>query len=71
MGYPWPWGTVPELINIDIYWETPENRALMPEGSQQSTQIILLTNKAIFSTKERYANIVRLPLKCITGRFTF
>ena len=61
MSYPWPWGTVPESINIDIYWETPENRALMPEGSQQLTQIILLTNKTIFSTKERYVDIVRLP----------
>ena len=61
MAYPRPWGTVPELVNIDGLWGIPENWALMPEGSQQTTQIVLLTNKTTFATKERYVDVVRLP----------
>lgn len=58
---PRPWGQVPELINVNGVWGIPENWAQLPEGSQQTTRMILVTNNKKLPTKERYVDIVHLP----------
>lgn len=44
MTYSRPWGTVPDLVNIDGKWGIPENWSSMPEGAQPTLQIVLKTN---------------------------
>lgn len=56
-----PWGTVPELVNINGLWGIPENEALLPEGAQQVTRIILHTNNKNLESSERYVDVVALP----------
>lgn len=58
---PRPWGEVPSLVNIDGIWGIPENWNILPEGSQPSLRITLLTNNKILPTKERYIDVVSLP----------
>ena len=41
MTYSRPWGTVPDLVNIDGKWGIPENWATMPQDSQSVMQIVL------------------------------
>lgn len=60
-AYPRPWGQVPDLVNINGIWGIPENWALLPEGSQSVTRIVLLTNNKNFSTNERYVDVTHLP----------
>ena len=61
MNYPRPWGTVPDLVNVNGLWGIPENWSAMPEGSQPTTRITLLTNNKNLDTNERYIDIVHLP----------
>ncbi|MGN0333022.1 MAG: N-acetylmuramoyl-L-alanine amidase family protein [Lachnospiraceae bacterium] len=61
MAYPRPWGTVPDLVNIDGVWGIPENWASLPEGSQPTMRITLYTNYKNLSTPERYVDVVHLP----------
>lgn len=56
-----PWGTVPDLVNIDGIWGIPENEALLPEGAQPYTRIVLYTNNKNLDSKERYVDVVHLP----------
>ena len=58
---PRPWGEVPQLVNIDGIWGIPENWAILPEGSQPTLRITLVTNNNILPTKERYIDVVSLP----------
>ena len=44
MNYSRPWGTAPDLVNVDGKWGIPENWSSMPEGSQPTLQIVLKTN---------------------------
>ena len=37
MTYSRPWGTVPDLVNIDGKWGIPENWSSMPEGAQPTS----------------------------------
>lgn len=60
-AYPRPWGTVPELKNVDGVWAIPENLPSLPEGTQPTLQIVLLTNNNKLPTKERYIDVVKLP----------
>lgn len=59
--YSRPWGQIPDLVNIDGVWGIPENWSSIPEGSQSTLQIVLLTNNKNFATRERYIDVVRLP----------
>ena len=59
--FPRPWGTVPDLVNINGVWGIPENWADLPEESQPLLQIILKTNNKNLSTDKRYINVVHLP----------
>ena len=61
MTYQRPWGTVPDLVNVDGKWGIPENWAILPEGSQPTLRITLVTNNNILPTKERYIDVVSLP----------
>ena len=60
-NYSRPWGQLPDLVNVDGVWGIPENWALIPEGSQPTLQVVLLTNNKNFTSKERYIDVVRLP----------
>lgn len=59
--YSRPWGQIPDLVNVDGVWGIPENWSSIPEGSQTTLQIVLLTNNKNFATRERYIDVVRLP----------
>ena len=61
MTYPRPWGTVPDLVNIDGIWGIPENWSILPEGSQSTLQIVLQTNYKNLDTDKRYIHVVHLP----------
>ena len=61
LTYPRPWGTVPDLVNINGLWGIPENWDDMPEGSQPTTQIVLKTNNKNLDTDKRYIHVVHLP----------
>lgn len=61
LNYPRPWGTVPDLVNINGKWGIPENWASMPEGAQPTLQIVLKTNYKTLSTDKRYIHVVHLP----------
>ena len=61
MTYARPWGTVPDLVNIDGKWGIPENWSSMPEGAQPTLQIVLKTNYKTLNTNKRYVNVVHLP----------
>ena len=58
---PRPWGEAPSLVNIDGVWGIPENWGTLPEGSQPTLRITIVTNNKILSTKERYIDVVSLP----------
>ena len=59
--YPRPWGTVPDLVNVNGVWAIPDNQASLPEGIQPATRIVLLTNNKNMDTNERYIDVVHLP----------
>lgn len=59
--YPRPWGQVPDLINVDGVWAIPENQPMLPEGTQNTLQIVLVTNNKKLPQKERYIDVVSLP----------
>ena len=61
MTYSRPWGTVPDLVNVDGKWGIPENWSSMPQDSQPVLQIVLKTNYKTLSTDKRYVNVVHLP----------
>ena len=61
MTYARPWGTVPDLVNINGKWGIPENWSSMPEGAQPTLQIVLKTNYKTLATDKRYVNVVHLP----------
>ena len=61
MTYSRPWGTVPDLVNINGKWGIPENWSSMPEGAQPTLQIVLKTNYKTLNTDKRYVNVVHLP----------
>ena len=61
MEYSRPWGTVPDLVNINGVWGIPENWASLPEGSQPTLRITLWTNNGNMSTNERHIDVVHLP----------
>ena len=61
MTYSRPWGTVPDLVNIDGKWGIPENWSSMPEDAQPTLQIVLKTNYKTLNTDKRYVNVVHLP----------
>ena len=58
---PRPWGQVPELVNINGLWGIPENWSALPDGSQATTRIVLVTNNKNMDTNERYVDVVSLP----------
>ena len=60
--YPRPWGTVPDLVNVNGLWGIPENEALLPAGTQPVLRITLMTNNGNLATKERYVDVVALPV---------
>ena len=61
LTYPRPWGTVPDLVNIDGVWGIPENWDILPEGSQPTMTIVLKTNNKNLDTDKRYIHVVHLP----------
>ena len=61
LTYPRPWGTVPDLVNIDGVWGIPENWDILPEGSQPTLTIVLLKNNKNLDTDKRYIHVVHLP----------
>ena len=61
MSYPRPWGTAPDLVNIDGVWGIPENWSSLPEGSQPTLTIVLKTNNKNLDTDKRYVHVVHLP----------
>ena len=61
MNYARPWGTVPDLVNVDGVWAIPENWASLPENTQPVLQIVLKTNNKNLNTDKRYVNVVHLP----------
>ena len=60
LTYPRPWGTVPDLVNIDGVWGIPENWDILPEGSQPTMTIVLKTNDKNLDTDKRYIHVVHL-----------
>lgn len=56
-----PWGIVPDLVSYNGVWAIPENEALLPEGTQATLRITLLTNNKNMDTNERYIDVVHLP----------
>ena len=61
MTYSRPWGTVPDLVNVNGVWAIPENWSSLPEGTQPTLQIVLKTNYKNLDTDKRYINVVHLP----------
>lgn len=61
LTYSRPWGTVPDLVNIDGIWGIPENWDVLPEGSQSTMTIVLKTNNKNLDTDKRYIDVVHLP----------
>ena len=61
LSYSRPWGTAPDLVNVDGKWGIPENWSSMPEGAQPTLQIVLKTNYKTLNTDKRYVNVVHLP----------
>ena len=62
MNYPRPWGTAPDLVNINGVWAIPENwDDTLPEGSQPTLTIVLKTNNKNLDTDKRYVHVVHLP----------
>lgn len=61
LTYSRPWGTVPDLVNIDGVWGIPENWGVLPEGSQPTMTIVLKTNNKNLDTDKRYIDVVHLP----------
>lgn len=61
LTYPRPWGTVPDLVNIDGVWGIPENWDILPEESQPTLTIVLKTNNKNMDTDKRYIDVVHLP----------
>lgn len=55
------WGEVPALVNIDGVWGIPENWGILPEGSQPTNRITLITNNKNMASNERYVDVVYLP----------
>ena len=53
MTYSRPWGTAPDLVNVDGVWGIPENWSSLPEGSQPTMQIVLKTNYKNLDTDKR------------------
>ena len=41
LAYSRPWGTAPDLVNVNGVWAIPENWATLPEGTQPTLQIVL------------------------------
>ena len=64
MNYPRPWGTAPDLVNINGVWGIPENWSSLPEGSQQTLTIVLKTNNKNLDTDKRYVNVGSSSGKC-------
>lgn len=67
MTYPRPWGEVPNLVNVDGVWAIPENLPYLPEGTQPTLQIVLMTNNGKLPDKERYIDVVSLPRSISTS----
>lgn len=61
MTYTRPWGTVPELVNVNGIWAIPENWSSLPEGTQPTLQIVLKTNYKNLDSDKRYIHVVHLP----------
>lgn len=61
LTYPRPWGTAPDLVNINGVWGIPENWDVLPEGSQPTMTIVLKTNNKNLDTDKRYIDVVHLP----------
>lgn len=61
MTYARPWGTAPDLVNVDGVWAIPENWSSLPEETQPVLQIVLKTNNKTLDTDKRYINVVHLP----------
>ena len=61
LSYSRPWGTAPDLVNVNGKWGIPENWSSMPEGSQPTLQIVLKTNYKNLDTDKRYIHVVHLP----------
>ena len=59
--YPRTWGEVPALVNANGMWAIPENQPLLPEGTQPTLTITLVTNNKNLPVKERYIDVVCLP----------
>ena len=68
MTYARPWGTVPDLVNVDGVWAIPEN-CKSSEGTQPVLQIVLKTNNKKSDTDKRYVNVVHLPEMLILHPF--
>lgn len=61
LTYSRPWGTAPDLVNINGVWGIPENWSALPEGSQSTLQIVLKTNYKNLATDKRIIHVVHLP----------
>ena len=61
LQYSRPWGTVPDLVNVNGLWGIPETEPLLPAGAQPVLRITLTTNNGNLATKERYVDVVALP----------
>lgn len=61
MTYSRPWGTVPDLVNVNGVWGIPENWASLPEGTQPTMEIVLKTNYKNLDTDKRYVYVTHLP----------
>ena len=61
MTYPRSWGEAPALVNVDGVWAIPENWSSLPEGTQPTLQIVLVTNNKKLPDRERYIDVVYLP----------
>lgn len=62
MNYSRPWGTVPDLVNVNGVWAIPENCSSLPEGTQPTLQIVLQTNYKTLSTNKRYGAVKKHSL---------
>ena len=67
MTYSRPWGTAPDLVNVNGVWAIPENWSSLPEGTQPTLQIVLKTNYKTLATDKRYVNVVHLPSEVSTA----
>lgn len=61
LQYTQPWGTVPDLVNVNGVWGIPENWSSLPDGSQPTLRITLWTNNGNMDSNERYIDVVHLP----------